>query len=87
VISRAVTPFQAGSDRGRRLDWAVGPARNLFPVFFQLQSGLRQPRSALAFSIWLYWTGFLVLIGAQFNAELLQQAKGRSAPSRTIRET
>jgi membrane protein len=29
---------------------------------------------ALAFSIWLYWTGFVVLIGAQFNAEL---ASGR----------
>ena len=35
---------------------------------------------ALAFSIWLYWTGFLVLIGAQFNAELLQEAKVNSAP-------
>jgi len=33
----------------------------------------------LVFSIWLYWTGFLVLIGAQFNAELLQNARGRSA--------
>jgi uncharacterized BrkB/YihY/UPF0761 family membrane protein len=32
------------------------------------------------YSIWLYWTGFLDLIGAQFNAELLQEAKGRSAP-------
>jgi membrane protein len=35
---------------------------------------------ALAFSIWLYWTGFLVLVGAQLNAELLQEARGRSAP-------
>ena len=35
---------------------------------------------ALAFSIWLYWTGFVILIGAQFNAELLQEARGRSAP-------
>jgi hypothetical protein len=25
-------------------------------------------------------TGFLVLIGAQFNAELLQNARGKSAP-------
>jgi membrane protein len=32
---------------------------------------------ALAFSIWLYWTGFVVLIGAQFNAELLQEATGK----------
>jgi membrane protein len=30
---------------------------------------------ALACSIWLYWTGFVVLIGAQFNAEL---RRGRS---------
>jgi uncharacterized BrkB/YihY/UPF0761 family membrane protein len=29
--------------------------------------------------IWLYWTGFLVLIGAQFNAELLQERRARSA--------
>jgi len=35
---------------------------------------------ALAFSIWLYWTGFVVLIGAQFNAELLQEASGRLLP-------
>jgi membrane protein len=35
---------------------------------------------ALAFSIWLYWTGFSVLIGAQFNAKLLQEAKGRPRP-------
>ncbi len=35
---------------------------------------------ALAFSIWLYWTGFLVLIGAQFNAELLQETSGRRLP-------
>lgn len=30
---------------------------------------------ALAFSIWLYWTGFVVLVGAQFNAELLLEAR------------
>ncbi|MFZ0863802.1 MAG: YihY/virulence factor BrkB family protein [Candidatus Sulfotelmatobacter sp.] len=35
---------------------------------------------ALAFSIWLYWTGFVVLIGAQFNAELLQEARARLVP-------
>jgi uncharacterized BrkB/YihY/UPF0761 family membrane protein len=35
---------------------------------------------ALAFSIWLYWTGFLVLIAAQFNAALLQELRARSAP-------
>ena len=31
---------------------------------------------ALAFCIWLYWTGFVVLIGAQFNAELMGEARG-----------
>jgi uncharacterized BrkB/YihY/UPF0761 family membrane protein len=35
---------------------------------------------ALAFSIWLHWTGFLVLIAAQFNAELLQERRARSVP-------
>jgi membrane protein len=39
---------------------------------------------ALAFSIWLYWTGFVILIGAQFNAELLQEA-GRRLASRAKR--
>ncbi len=40
---------------------------------------------ALAFSIWLYWTGFVILIGAQFNAELLLEAKGRLVPETTRR--
>jgi membrane protein len=35
---------------------------------------------ALAFSIWLYWTSFVTLIGAQFNSELLQEARGALAP-------
>lgn len=36
---------------------------------------------AFAFSMWLYWTGFVILIGAQFNSELLQEAEGgRLAP-------
>jgi membrane protein len=34
----------------------------------------------LAFSIWLYWTGFVILIGAQFNAELLQESRKNVAP-------
>lgn len=32
---------------------------------------------ALTFSIWLYGTGIVVLMGAQFNAELLQETSGR----------
>jgi membrane protein len=35
---------------------------------------------ALAFSIWLYWAGFVVLIGAQFNAQLLQGIRAGLAP-------
>jgi membrane protein len=31
--------------------------------------------AALAFSMWLYWTGFVILIGAQFNSALLRQAQ------------
>ena len=51
-----------------------------FQDFSAYSKGYGSLGVALAFSIWLYWTGFLVLIGAQFNAELLQEARGRSAP-------
>jgi membrane protein len=51
-----------------------------FQDFSAYSKGYGSLGVALAFSIWLYWTGFLVLIGAQFNAELLQNARGRSAP-------
>lgn len=51
-----------------------------FRYFSSYSRGYGSLGVALAFSIWLYWTGFLVLIGAQFNAELLQEAGGRSAP-------
>ena len=51
-----------------------------FRYFSSYSRGYGSLGVALAFSIWLYWTGFLVLIGAQFNAELLQDAKKRSNP-------
>jgi len=51
-----------------------------FQDFSAYSKGYGSLGVALAFSIWLYWTGFVVLIGAQFNAELLQEARGRSAP-------
>jgi len=51
-----------------------------FRYFSSYSRGYGSLGVALAFSIWLYWTGFIVLIGAQFNAELLQEAGGRSAP-------
>jgi membrane protein len=50
-----------------------------FRFFSSYSRGYGSLGVALAFSIWLYWTGFLILIGAQFNAELLQGARGRSA--------
>ena len=45
-----------------------------FQDFSAYSKGYGSLGGALAFSIWLYWTGFVVLIGAQFNAELLQEA-------------
>jgi len=51
-----------------------------FQDFYAYSKGYGSLGVALAFSIWLYWTGFLVLVGAQFNAELLEEAGGRSAP-------
>jgi membrane protein len=48
-----------------------------FQGFSAYSKGYGSLGVALAFSIWLYWTGFVVLIGAQFNAELLQEARGR----------
>ncbi len=53
----------------------------LLAIYFQdfsaYSKGYGSLGVALAFSIWLYWTGFVVLIGAQFNAELLQEAGER----------
>lgn len=34
--------------------------------------------AAIAFSVWLYWTSFVMLIGAEINAKLLQQTGERS---------
>src|SRR5579859_5977803 len=51
-----------------------------FQDFYAYSNGYGSLGVALAFSIWLYWTGFLVLVGAQFNAKLLQEARGRLAP-------
>jgi membrane protein len=34
--------------------------------------------AAIAFSVWLYWTNFIMLIGAEINAKLLQQSGERS---------
>jgi membrane protein len=57
---------------------------DLLGIYFRYSSsysrGYGSLGAALAFSIWLYWTGFLVLIAAQFNAELPQERRARSCP-------
>ncbi|HEV2399345.1 MAG TPA: YihY/virulence factor BrkB family protein [Candidatus Sulfotelmatobacter sp.] len=50
-----------------------------FQDFSAYSKGYGSLGIALAFSIWLYWSGFVILIGAQFNAELLQEGRGTSA--------
>jgi membrane protein len=52
-----------------------------FQDFSAYSKGYGSLGVALAFSIWLYWTGFVILIGAQFNAELLHEARGTLAPA------
>jgi len=56
----------------------------LLGIYFQNFSGYSKGYGslgvALAFSLWLYWTGFVVLIGAQFNAKFLVETSRRSAP-------
>ncbi len=51
-----------------------------FQDFSAYSKGYGSLGVALAFSIWLYWTGFVILIGAQFNSDVLQEAKGEVAP-------
>lgn len=51
-----------------------------FQDFSAYSKGYGSLGIALAFSIWLYWSGFVILIGAQFNAELLHEARGALAP-------
>jgi membrane protein len=52
----------------------------LLGIYFQdlsaFSKGYGSLGVALAFSIWLYWTGFVILIGAQFNSELMREADG-----------
>jgi membrane protein len=44
-----------------------------FQDFSAYSKGYGSLGVALAFSIWLYWTGFVVLIGAQFNADFCRK--------------
>jgi membrane protein len=58
----------------------------LLGIYFQDFSAYSQSYGslgvALAFIIWLYWTGFVILIGAQFNSELLREAARSESKSR-----
>lgn len=47
-----------------------------FQEFSRYSKGYGSLGVALAFSIWLYWTGFVTLIGAQFNSALLRESRG-----------
>jgi membrane protein len=51
----------------------------LLGIYFQdlsaYSTGYGSLGVALAFSIWLYWTGFVMLIGAQFNSALIEEAR------------
>jgi membrane protein len=46
-----------------------------FQEFAKYSKGYGSLGVALAFSIWLYWASFVILIGAQFNSRLLRGTK------------
>jgi uncharacterized BrkB/YihY/UPF0761 family membrane protein len=46
-----------------------------FRDFAKYSKGYGSLGVALAFSIWLYWASFVILMGAQFNSRLLQETK------------
>ena len=62
----------------------------LLEIYFQDFSAYSQGYGslgvALAFCIWLYWTGFVILVGAQFNSELLKESLARPVPEAKQRE-
>jgi uncharacterized BrkB/YihY/UPF0761 family membrane protein len=60
--------------------------RIYFQDFFHTTKAMATLGVALAFSIWLYWTGFVILIGAQFNSALIQEVRGASGEMPTERD-
>src|SRR5579863_674063 len=58
-----------------------------FQDFSAYSKGYGSLGVALAFSIWLYCTGFVILIGAQFNSELLRESGREPASQATPRAT
>ena len=42
--------------------------------------------AAIALLLWLYWTAFAILVGAQFNAEAIRAENARTAPPQSHEE-
>jgi len=56
------------------LSWALG---FYFQHFAKLNKTYGTLAAAVALMVWLYWTAFAVILGAEINADLIQQEHGR----------
>jgi membrane protein len=56
---------------------ALGAYFRLFAKFNETYGTLG---AAIALMVWLYWTGFAILVGAELNAELAKVGQGDSPP-------
>lgn len=65
------------------LSWALGV---YFQHFAKLNKTYGTLAAAIALMVWLYWTAFAVILGAEINADLLQQEQGRLALQKTAPE-
>lgn len=59
------------------LSWGLGI---YFQHFAKLNKTYGTLAAAIALMVWLYWTAFAVIVGAEVNADLIEQENGRSAP-------
>jgi len=48
---------------------------DIFSPLGQFQPDLRNVGRFIAFMTWLYWTSFILLVGAELNAELAKESK------------
>lgn len=58
------------------LSWGLGI---YFQHFAKLNKTYGTLAAAIALMVWLYWTAFAVIVGAEINADLIEQENGRSA--------
>jgi len=65
------------------LSWALGV---YFQHFAKLNKTYGTLAAAIALMVWLYWTAFAVILGAEINANLIQQEEGRLALQETAPE-